>query len=82
MDTITPPKPPAIPPMPTTEATAFLGNISDTVVKILALQAWCAEAPMPISTTGIQKLMPPKGCANNTTSGIKAIKNMARIRPS
>ena len=31
-----PPTEPAIPPRPVTEPTAFLGNISEAVVKILA----------------------------------------------
>ncbi len=46
-----------MPPIPTTEATVFCGNMSDTVVKILHDHAWCADAPTPISNTGTQKLM-------------------------
>jgi len=37
--TITPPNPPAIPQIPITDAIDFLGNISETVVNKLALQA-------------------------------------------
>ena len=48
------PIPPAIPPIPVTVAIAFLGNISPTVEKILADQAWCAAPAIPIIITGIQ----------------------------
>ena len=64
------------------DPTAFLGNISDTVVKIFALHAWCADAPIPMSITGIQKLMYPRGCAANTTNGNSAMSSMAFMRPS
>src|SRR5688500_11200550 len=37
--------------MPITDAVAFLGNISETVVNILALHAWWAAAAMPIIKT-------------------------------
>ena len=49
-----PPIEPAIPPMPTTEATARLGNMSETVVNRFADQAWWAAPAMPISTTALQ----------------------------
>ena len=51
-----PPTEPAIPPMPTTEATARLGNMSETVVNRLADQAWCAAPAMPMSSTAPQAL--------------------------
>src|ERR1700733_240154 len=51
-----PPTDPNIPPIPTTEDTARLGNISDAVVKILALQAWWAAAARLISATTVQML--------------------------
>jgi len=40
--------------MPVTLATAFLGNMSETVVKMLADQAWWAAVPIPMMKTGIQ----------------------------
>ena len=36
-----PPTAPAMPPIPTTDATASLGNISEAIVKTLVAQAWC-----------------------------------------
>ena len=48
---------PAMPPMPTTELTARFGNISDAVVKIFALQAWCAAVARLISQTAGQMLV-------------------------
>lgn len=46
---------PAMPPNPTTELTAFFGNISGTIAKILALQAWFAatERLIKVTTTHI-----------------------------
>ena len=49
-----PPTDPAIPPMPTSDATARLGNMSETVVNRLADHAWCAAPATPISTTALQ----------------------------
>ena len=46
-----PPNEPAIPPTPTSDATARFGNMSDVVVNRFADQAWCAAPAMPISTT-------------------------------
>ena len=40
-----------MPPIPVTDPVAFLGNISETVVKIFALQAWCADAAIPMTIT-------------------------------
>src|ERR1041384_3839362 len=48
-----PPIAPAMPPMPTTEPTARLGNRSDESVKRFADQPWCAAAArltMPTAT--------------------------------
>ena len=42
-----PPTAPAMPPMPTTDATARFGNMSDENVKILADHAWCADGGDP-----------------------------------
>lgn len=52
-----PPTDPAMPPIPTTELSAFLGNTSDAVVNILALQAWWAAAAKPIKATACQTLV-------------------------
>src|SRR3990170_4857325 len=46
-----PPKAPAIPPIPTTELTASLGNISEAVVNIFVAQAWCRATARLISAT-------------------------------
>src|SRR5665213_804100 len=62
----TPPREPAIPPSPVTEATVFFGNISDTVVKILALQAWCAAVAQPIIKTDSHIFSEPSHCAKTT----------------
>jgi hypothetical protein len=43
-----------MPPMPVIDATACFGNISETVVKRLADQAWCAAPARPISNTAVQ----------------------------
>ncbi len=53
---MTPPTAPAMPPMPTTEPTAWRGNESDTSVKTLADQPWCAAAASPMSSTATQRL--------------------------
>ena len=49
--------------MPVTDAVEFFGNISLTVVNILALHAWCAAAAMPIIMMANHKLMLPRICA-------------------
>ena len=49
-----PPTAPAILPIPTTELTARFGKMSDAVVKMCALQAWCAAAARLISATACQ----------------------------
>src|SRR6187551_1735453 len=48
-----PPAEPAIPPIPTNDATARLGNMSEVVVNRLADHAWCAAPAMPISNTAV-----------------------------
>src|SRR4051812_8344607 len=42
---------PIIPPRPTTELTADFGNISGTIAKIFALQAWFAATERLINAT-------------------------------
>src|SRR5665213_10861 len=61
-----PPNAPAIPPIPVTEATVFFGNISDTVVKMLADHAWCAEVAIPIMITASHIFMEPRYWAKTT----------------
>src|SRR5436190_8855973 len=51
-----PPTAPAIPPKPTIEPTAHFGNMSDVVVKMLALNPWCAAAATPINVTATHRL--------------------------
>src|ERR1700691_6313694 len=46
-----PPTAPAIPPIPTTEATTVVGNMSDDRVKRLQEKPWCAAAARPITRT-------------------------------
>ena len=78
--------PPAIVPMPVTEPTALLGNMSETVVNKLADQAWCAAAPMQMAATAsTAALFPkwltlPKYCVVSTASGNSAMRNMAVMR--
>src|ERR1019366_3357090 len=80
---ITPPMPPAMVPMPMTEATVFFGNMSETVVKRFADHAWCAAAPMQITATASTEAIFPK-CSTlpkywvvNTVNGNTAMINMA-----
>src|SRR3954462_6418848 len=42
---------PIMPPRPTTELTAFFGNMSGTIAKIFALHAWLAAAERLMSAT-------------------------------
>src|SRR5580692_1087534 len=46
-----PPTAPAMPPIPTTEATTVVGNISDDKVNRLQEKPWCAAAASPITRT-------------------------------
>ena len=75
------PIPPAIPPIPVMVAMAFFGNISPTVEKIFADQAWCAAPATPIINTGIQYVAEPKGCAKSANKGKNAKINIAFILP-
>src|ERR1039457_2514090 len=75
-----PPTEPAIPPMPVTDATTFLGNMSETVVKILADHAWCAAQAMPMVSTAYQVLMTPRREARRTVSGNRAMMNIVVLR--
>src|SRR5213594_1046485 len=47
-----PPSPPAQPPMPTTEATVFDGNMSEAVVNRFADHPWWADVARLTSATG------------------------------
>ena len=75
-----PPTAPAMPPMPVTEATAFLGNMSETVVKMLADQAWCAEQAIAMVPTASQVLIWPSREASSTQSGHRAKMNIESLR--
>src|SRR6476661_3030518 len=75
-----PPIAPAMPPMPTTEPTARLGNMSDVVVKRLHDQPWCAAAARPISTTATQKLDVCAAKTIGTTASAQS--NIAAFRPA
>src|SRR5580658_4790382 len=46
-----PPTAPAMPPIPTTDATTPPGNISDDKVNRLQEKPWCAAAATPITRT-------------------------------
>src|SRR4051794_40696167 len=46
-----PPNAPAMPPIPTTEATALAGNMSDGNVSRFDDHPWCAAVANPISIT-------------------------------
>jgi len=73
-----PPMEPAMPPIPTTELTARLGNISDAVVKMLALQAWCAAAAKLMSATACQMLAAYRAANMGNTQRAKI--NIAVLR--
>ena len=51
-----------MPPMPTTEPTARRGNMSEAIVKMFALQPWCAAAARLTSATATQRF---EACAAN-----------------
>src|SRR5690606_24060123 len=72
------PNAPAVPPNPTTEATAFCGNMSETVVKMLAENPWCAAAATPTNTTAIHLFGTMVENITGTTH--KAQMNMAVLR--
>ena len=56
VETIMPPTAPAKPPMPTTEAIARRGNMSEVSVNTLADQPWCPAVASPISATASHRL--------------------------
>ena len=72
-----PPTEPAMPPSPTTVATSFLGNMSETVVNRLADQAWWAEAARPMMRTADQS---PTLVTNRIGSTSSAKRNMPVLR--
>src|SRR5665213_1503050 len=75
-----PPTDPAMPPMPVTEATTFLGNMSETVTKMFADQAWCAAQAMLMVNTAYQVLMAPRREAKSTVNGNRAMMNIVVLR--
>src|SRR5690606_10884461 len=48
---------PIIPPIPTTELTACLGNISDAVVNMFVAHAWCSATAKLIKRTAAHTLV-------------------------
>ena len=74
------PTPPAIAPMPVTEAIVDFGNMSPTVEKMLALHAWCPAAARPMRIAGNHTEMPASGCVTSAASGKNAKMSIARIR--
>ena len=63
-----PPTEPAMPPMPTTEPTARLGNMSETSVNRLADQPWWAAAAIETSATAIHRLLTCAAASIGTTA--------------
>src|SRR5882672_8541053 len=66
------PSAPAAPPIPTTLPTAARGNISLTVVKMFALQPWCAASASPRIATTVHMLF-TYGTAKTGTTQIAQI---------
>src|SRR5829696_7693818 len=75
-----PPTAPAIPPRPTTEPTAFRGNMSDAVVKRLADHPWCAAAATLIRATATHILLAPDAKTIGTTASAQM--SIAIFRPA
>src|SRR5882672_7742704 len=73
-----PPIAPAMPPIPTTEPTARRGNISEAIVKMLALQPWCAAAAKPTNATATQRF--EARAANITGTTASAHTSIADLR--
>ena len=73
-----PPIAPAVPPMPTTEATALRGNISELSVKRFADQPWWAEAASAMIRTATHWL--DTFAANITGTTHSAHTNIAVLR--
>src|SRR5205809_3439565 len=63
-----PPTAPAVPPMPTTDPTAWRGNMSDVSVNTLADHPWCAAAARLISATAPHMLRTPEAVTIGTTA--------------
>src|SRR5207249_14173 len=66
--TRTPPRAPAVPPIPTTLATAARGNMSDAVVNRLADQPWCAAVARLTSATTTHMLFSDGAKITGTTA--------------
>src|SRR5579871_4180374 len=74
MPPIAPPKP----PMPTTEPTACLGNMSEARVNKLADQPWCDAVANPTNSTALQKFF--ARAANTIGSTVSAQVSMVVLR--
>ena len=70
-----PPIAPAIPPIPTTELTDSLGNMSEAIVKILVAHAWCTAITKLIKATATHTFV--TNCASITDNSIIAKMNNA-----
>src|SRR5438270_9301626 len=73
-----PPTAPPNPPIPTTEATARRGNISEAVVKMLHDQPWWAAVASPMSATAGQSPLTRETNITGTTH--RAQINIAVLR--
>src|SRR5580704_11034373 len=81
---IIPPSDPAIPPRPITDATAFFGNMSDTVVYRLADHAWWADAARPIKSVAPQLPAPVAktiGMTHNAKMNIPVLRAFVTLQP-
>src|SRR5687767_13605206 len=80
-----PPIAPAIPPMPTTEPTAFRGNISDVSVKRFADQPWCAAAASDTKPTATQRLLARAanmiGTTDNAQMSMAVLRDAFTLQP-
>src|SRR3954468_13162291 len=81
-----PPADPANPPRPVTLATAFLGNMSDTVVNRFADHAWCAAPARPIRHTVTQMLSTlvtkKIGSTHSAKMNIETLRARVTVQPS
>ena len=73
-----PPTAPAIPPMPTTEPTAYRGNMSEAMVKMFADQPWCAAAARVTKATASHIEVAREAKTMGTTQSAQI--NMAVLR--
>src|SRR5688500_3678683 len=75
-----PPIAPAMPPNPTTDPTAWRGNVSDASVQRFADHPWCAAAASPTSATATQSSVADDASEIGTTASAQT--SMAVLRPA